>query len=211
MVLVLPIWRKSRSVIRRTRQAWIGHGAAFSVASVCVRTQPGRCSRCSQLRQFPRKWRAWGGDCRSVRRLREGPSRLPAVSSSCFEPVHTGKHEAAATGQVLPGQRIRISSIHAACNYRSECLQVLGHFAADLDPLKLDKRAPPVELDPAFFGFTDADLDREYVGPLPACAAPRTVLRAAPCTPGSSWGHGTCLASCPRAAPSALCGRSCSA
>lgn len=40
--------------------------------------------------------------------------------------------------------------------------QVLGHYAATLDPLQLDHRAPPVELDPAFYGFTEADLDREF-------------------------------------------------
>lgn len=41
--------------------------------------------------------------------------------------------------------------------------QVMGHFAAKLDPLELDKRKPPAELDPAYWGFTDKDLDRECV------------------------------------------------
>jgi 2-oxoglutarate dehydrogenase E1 component len=40
--------------------------------------------------------------------------------------------------------------------------QVVGHAAADLDPLGFDKRQPPQELDPAYYGFTDADLDREF-------------------------------------------------
>lgn len=39
--------------------------------------------------------------------------------------------------------------------------QVLGHFAARLDPLELDKRVPPPELDPAYWGFAEKDLDRE--------------------------------------------------
>lgn len=39
--------------------------------------------------------------------------------------------------------------------------QVNGHFAANLDPLGLDTRPLPTELDPAFYGFTDKDLDRE--------------------------------------------------
>ena len=40
-------------------------------------------------------------------------------------------------------------------------LQVLGHFAAKLDPLGLDPRPVPQELDPAFYGFKETDLDRE--------------------------------------------------
>ncbi len=39
--------------------------------------------------------------------------------------------------------------------------QVMGHYAANLDPLGLDQRPPPAELDPAFYGFGEADLDRE--------------------------------------------------
>lgn len=41
--------------------------------------------------------------------------------------------------------------------------QVLGHFASQLDPLGLEKRPEQVELDPAFYGFTEMDLDREWV------------------------------------------------
>jgi 2-oxoglutarate dehydrogenase E1 component len=44
-------------------------------------------------------------------------------------------------------------------------LQVNGHFIAKLDPLGLDMRPMPIELDPALYGFTDADLDREYGNP----------------------------------------------
>ncbi|BDA47181.1 2-oxoglutarate dehydrogenase, mitochondrial [Coccomyxa sp. Obi] len=40
--------------------------------------------------------------------------------------------------------------------------QVNGHFMADLDPLGLDKRPMPIELDPALYGFSDKDLDREF-------------------------------------------------
>ena len=43
----------------------------------------------------------------------------------------------------------------------SPCGQVNGHFMADLDPLGLDQRPMPVELDPALYGFSDKDLDRE--------------------------------------------------
>ncbi|KAK9832587.1 hypothetical protein WJX81_001617 [Elliptochloris bilobata] len=40
--------------------------------------------------------------------------------------------------------------------------QVNGHFKAKLDPLGLDARSVPLELDPALYGFSDKDLDREF-------------------------------------------------
>lgn len=42
----------------------------------------------------------------------------------------------------------------------------MGHQAADLDPLTVHAakkaRQPPAELMPAFYGFSDADMDREF-------------------------------------------------
>lgn len=40
--------------------------------------------------------------------------------------------------------------------------QVNGHMKAKLDPLGLDDRKIPLELDPALYGFTEADLDRDF-------------------------------------------------
>eukprot|EP01018_Ginkgo_biloba_P020795 Gb_16333 [translate_table: standard] len=40
--------------------------------------------------------------------------------------------------------------------------QVNGHTKAKLDPLGLEQRPVPVDLDPALYGFTEADLDREF-------------------------------------------------
>ncbi len=43
--------------------------------------------------------------------------------------------------------------------------RVRGHLAANLDPLGLSKQEIPADLDPAYHGFTEADLDRSvYVG-----------------------------------------------
>ena len=39
--------------------------------------------------------------------------------------------------------------------------QVNGHFAAKLDPLELEARPRNPELDPASYGFSEADMDRE--------------------------------------------------
>ncbi|CAN6561939.1 unnamed protein product [Malus baccata var. baccata] len=40
--------------------------------------------------------------------------------------------------------------------------QVSGHMKAKLDPLGLEERDIPDDLDPALYGFTEADLDREF-------------------------------------------------
>ncbi len=40
--------------------------------------------------------------------------------------------------------------------------QILGHHAANLDPLGLSELKETPELDPATYGFTEADLDREF-------------------------------------------------
>src|ERR1700743_3908745 len=37
--------------------------------------------------------------------------------------------------------------------------RVIGHFAADLDPLKLNPKPPQPQLDPAFYGFHAEDMD----------------------------------------------------
>ncbi|VFQ67429.1 unnamed protein product [Cuscuta campestris] len=40
--------------------------------------------------------------------------------------------------------------------------QVNGHMKAKLDPLDLEEREIPEDLDPALYGFTETDLDREF-------------------------------------------------
>lgn len=40
-------------------------------------------------------------------------------------------------------------------------LQVNGHYVAKLDPLGIDQRPMPVELDLALYGFSEKDMDRE--------------------------------------------------
>lgn len=48
-----------------------------------------------------------------------------------------------------------------------------GHSLANLDPLGLDNRPAPIELDPALYGFTEADLDKE-------CAARQATQKRTP-------------------------------
>ena len=38
--------------------------------------------------------------------------------------------------------------------------RIIGHLAADLDPLKITPRPPLPQLDPAFYGFHDAEMDK---------------------------------------------------
>lgn len=40
-------------------------------------------------------------------------------------------------------------------------MQVNGHFIAKLDPLGIEQRPIPPELDPALYGFSEKDMDRE--------------------------------------------------
>jgi 2-oxoglutarate dehydrogenase E1 component len=48
-----------------------------------------------------------------------------------------------------------IRAIHLVRAYR-----VLGHLGADLDPLGIEKRKSPPQLEPSFWGFADEDMDR---------------------------------------------------
>ncbi|MFM7446382.1 MAG: 2-oxoglutarate dehydrogenase E1 component, partial [Tabrizicola sp.] len=55
-------------------------------------------------------------------------------------------------------QRAVIDSIRALMIIRA--YRIRGHLAADLDPLGMAPRGEHPELDPASYGFTDADMDR---------------------------------------------------
>ncbi len=48
-----------------------------------------------------------------------------------------------------------IRAVHLVRAYR-----IIGHFGANLDPLGLEKRKPPPQLEPSFWGFLEDDLDR---------------------------------------------------
>ncbi len=55
-------------------------------------------------------------------------------------------------------QRAVLDSIRALMIIRA--YRIRGHLAADLDPLGLTEAKPHPELDPASYGFTEADMDR---------------------------------------------------
>ncbi|KAI3932214.1 hypothetical protein MKW92_009108 [Papaver armeniacum] len=65
----------------------------------------------------------------------------------------------ASTSPGLSGQTIQ-ESMRLLLLVRA--YQVNGHMKAKLDPLALEEREVPDDLDPALYGFTEADLDREF-------------------------------------------------
>lgn len=65
----------------------------------------------------------------------------------------------AATSPGISGQTIQ-ESMRLLLLVRA--YQVNGHMKAKLDPLGLEQREIPEDLDPALYGFTEADLDREF-------------------------------------------------
>ncbi|HEY0292332.1 MAG TPA: 2-oxoglutarate dehydrogenase E1 component [Hansschlegelia sp.] len=72
------------------------------------------------------------------------------------------KAEAAVKGDALTPEQIKAAtrdSTRALMMIRA--YRIRGHLAADLDPLKLDERPDREELDPASYGFGEADLDRK--------------------------------------------------
>lgn len=90
---------------------------------------------------------------------------------------HTAEGVAAAYGQFAEGGKVGLPPVAAAAADAAStqtiqesmrllllvrAFQVNGHQMANLDPLGLDDRPPPMELDPALYGFTEADLDREF-------------------------------------------------
>ncbi|KAI9124562.1 hypothetical protein K1719_004484 [Acacia pycnantha] len=65
----------------------------------------------------------------------------------------------AATSPGISGQTIQ-ESMRLLLLVRA--YQVNGHRKAKMDPLGLEQQGIPDELDPALYGFTEADLDREF-------------------------------------------------
>ncbi|KAF7008964.1 hypothetical protein CFC21_023607, partial [Triticum aestivum] len=65
----------------------------------------------------------------------------------------------AATSPGISGQTIQ-ESMRLLLLVRA--YQVSGHMKAKLDPLGLEQRPVPDVLDPAFYGFSESDLDREF-------------------------------------------------
>ncbi len=82
----------------------------------------------------------------------------PAVANRVRDRISQKAQEAGVEVSLAATQRATQDSIRALMMIRS--YRVLGHLAADLDPLGLADRAVHKELKPETYGFTPADLDR---------------------------------------------------
>ncbi len=90
-----------------------------------------------------------------------GPSFRPA---SLFSPPRHFTTVAPAPAKppaISQRQERRIAELQDRVDQLVRAYRVRGHLVARIDPLGLPRPELP-ELDPAFYGFTDADLDREF-------------------------------------------------
>jgi 2-oxoglutarate dehydrogenase E1 component len=79
-------------------------------------------------------------------------AEVKAAAKAAGKPLSDGDAVAAASDSIRAMMLVR--------TYR-----VRGHLAANLDPLGLAKQEQPADLDPAYHGFSEGDLDRKiYVG-----------------------------------------------
>ena len=111
----------------------------------------------------PDNWRAYFDNMQHVPAV-DGSNRPDVVHSSVIAsfaerakqgPIRT---VTAAAGEVDPEMaRKRVAATQLVAAYRN-----LGLRWANLDPLQRQERPPIRELDPSFYGFTDADLDTQF-------------------------------------------------
>lgn len=86
---------------------------------------------------------------------------VPAVAvAEAFDAFERGEVASPLAAAAVSNQTIQ-ESMRLLLMVRA--YQVMGHFAANLDPLGISNRPTPAELEPEFYGFTEKDLDREYV------------------------------------------------
>jgi 2-oxoglutarate dehydrogenase E1 component len=94
--------------------------------------------------------------------------RGPSWRRDAGVPLENGEIVGALTGQWQPKTNGAVSAhdLRAAAQDSIRAIQlvrayrVIGHLAADLDPLKLAEKPRLAQLEPGFYGFHEADLDK---------------------------------------------------
>ncbi|HUO91899.1 MAG TPA: 2-oxoglutarate dehydrogenase E1 component [Rhizomicrobium sp.] len=112
-------------------------------------------------------WRAYFAELHEQGLTPTQLGRGPAWRRDAKLQLENGELVSALTGQwpAKPGA-VSEQDLNAAAQESVRAIQlirayrVMGHLAADLDPLKLSPRPAHPQLDPGFYGFHDADLDR---------------------------------------------------
>ena len=93
-------------------------------------------------------WAAYFAELGQTAQIASGPSWAPKPKAKPPSPVPDGQDARIAA-------RASIRAIQLVRAYR-----VIGHLAADLDPLRLSPKPTLPQLDPGFWGFHGADLDQ---------------------------------------------------
>src|ERR1700761_4300216 len=112
-------------------------------------------------------WRAYfaglGEEGLSATQLGRGP----AWRRDAKPDLATGEEIGALTGQwpAKKGAAVSEADLHAAAHKSIRAIQlvrayrVIGHLAAELDPLHLNPKPPQPQLEPSFYGFHEEDMD----------------------------------------------------
>jgi 2-oxoglutarate dehydrogenase E1 component len=96
-------------------------------------------------------------------RFRADPHSLDESWRSFFEGYELGRDPHAAAPRVDPGA----AQAQAAVTRLIDAYRELGHYLADIDPLKLNPRRQSLEfLELSAFGLSESDLDRVFYNPL---------------------------------------------
>ena len=115
-----------------------------------------------------------GGLVREMKGAPWAPKESNVIGEMGLTPLSEQMSEEQGDGSPAPGgfnkavaQRVGADQVRAATLDSIRALMLIrayrvrGHLEADLDPLKLDKKEPHPELDPATYGFTDKDQYKE--------------------------------------------------
>jgi len=111
--------------------------------------------------EWRREFAAWSAESNGVA-VRVGPTFHPR---SIFDPAG-GRY---VNGEVAakPAQPIAAAIDAGSLQHRVDLLirnyRVFGHIVSALNPLQPNATELPVELEPAYYGFTEADMDRPFV------------------------------------------------
>jgi 2-oxoglutarate dehydrogenase E1 component len=102
----------------------------------------------------PADWQEYFGGIRNGDRPGANGRAPNFAETSIFNPP-------GATGRTREAVEEESTSLQDRVDQLIRAYRICGHMIAQIDPLGLPRPVPP-ELDPAVFGFTDADMERRF-------------------------------------------------